>query len=240
MGPPEDDAGPARPRPPTTPTAPRPPPPRPCRPTRPGIIEGQLRKATVPGKQHRVAEAIRSLSRSPDGAELARRLLDPRLQAAKGYQDVVARLLSLDDPKPAELLAELRDAEHLLETGDMTKQTLALGEKSHGTRAGDPDHYDVDSALMNADGTMDQAIQTYRPASRDVESIIDGVRDKVKLQLRGAPAKRKVLAVHVEPDVAAALKAQEARILAIARRQDVVVQLVDSTGRRQDLGGGVP
>jgi hypothetical protein len=203
-------------------------------------IESELRKATVPGKQHRVAEAVRSLSRSPAGAELARRLLDPRLQAAKGYQDVVARLLSLDDPKPAELLAELRDAEHLLETGDMTKQTLALGEKSHGTRAGDPDHYDVDSALMNADGTMDQAIQTYRPASQDVNSILAGVRDKLRKQLRAAPASKKILAVHVEDETAAILLTRRAQLNAMASDLQAIIDIVSPTGTRIRLSGRVP
>jgi hypothetical protein len=199
-------------------------------------IEVQLRKATIPGKQHRVAEAIRSLSRSPDGAELARRLLDPRLQAAKGYQDVVARLLSLDDPKPAELLAELRDAEHLLGTGDM-KQTLAFNEKSHGTRQGDPGHYDVDSALMNADGTMDQAIQTYRPASRDIETIVRGVEQKAVRQLVNAPAARRVLAVHVEDDLVPVLRAEHPRLARFAVQHRISIEVVDRSGSRWTVGG---
>ncbi|MBP8807556.1 MAG: hypothetical protein KBI14_13105 [Kofleriaceae bacterium] len=203
MGPPEDDAGPVR--------SPRP---------------------TIPGKQHRVAEAIRSLSRSPDGAELARRLLDPRLQAAKGYQDVVARLLSLDDPKPAALLAELRDAEHLLETGDMTKQTLAFNEKSHGTRQGDPGHYDVDSALMNADGTMDQAFQTYRPTSRDVTSIIQGASDKISEQLSNAPAAHRAISVHVDADLVSGLLARRRDLTELATQRRVSIDIVDQTGRR--------
>jgi hypothetical protein len=56
------------------------------------------------GRLDRRDRPSRSMARSSDGAELARRLLDPRLQAAKGYQDVVARLRSLDDPTPAALL----------------------------------------------------------------------------------------------------------------------------------------
>ncbi|MBP9165873.1 MAG: hypothetical protein KBG48_00755 [Kofleriaceae bacterium] len=172
------------------------------------------------------------MSRSPDGAELARRLLDPRLQAAKGYQDVVARLLSLDDPKPAALLAELRDAEHLLETGDMTKQTLAFNEKSHGTRQGDPGHYDVDSALMNADGTMDQAFQTYRPTSRDVTSIIQGASDKISEQLSNAPAAHRAISVHVDADLVSGLLARRRDLTELATQRRVSIDIVDQTGRR--------
>jgi hypothetical protein len=122
----------------------------------------------------------------------------------------------------------------------MTKQTLALGEKSHGTRAGDPDHYDVDSALMNADGTMDQAIQTYRPASQDVNSILAGVRDKLRKQLRAAPASKKILAVHVEDETAAILLTRRAQLNAMASDLQAIIDIVSPTGTRIRLSGQVP
>ncbi|MEZ4462940.1 MAG: hypothetical protein R3F43_00105 [bacterium] len=46
-----------------------------------------------------------------------------RPNAAQGCDSIVQRLLSIDEPKQADLVAELIDAEHLIETGDMTKQT---------------------------------------------------------------------------------------------------------------------
>jgi hypothetical protein len=117
---------------------------------------------------------------------------------------------------------------------------LALGEKSHGTRAGDPGHYDVDSALMNADGTMDQAIQTYRPASRDIDSILVGINDKGRKQLLAAPAREKILSVHADDEVMALLLTRRAELNEIARDLPVIIDLVDSVGTRVRLSGRVP
>jgi hypothetical protein len=202
-------------------------------------LERELREATIHNKQGRVAETIQKLSRSPHGAELARRLLDPRIRAAKGYEGIVQRLLSIDEARQAELIAELVDAAHLLEKGDMAKQTLSLGEKSEGTRAGDPNHYDMDSALQNSDGTFADGIQTYRPSATDVHAVIEDLRGKVRRQLRAAPAAKRVLAVHVDDEMLRLLQAEYLELARLATDNHIEIELVLRDGTRLDvLGGG--
>lgn len=202
-------------------------------------LERELREATIHNKQGRVAETILKLSRSPHGAELARRLLDPRIRAAKGYEGIVQRLLSIDEARQAELIAELVDAAHLLEKGDMAKQTLSLGEKSEGTRAGDPNHYDMDSALQNSDGTFADGIQTYRPSATDVHAVIEDLRGKVRRQLRAAPAAKRVLAVHVDDEMRRLLQAEHLELARLATDNHIEIELVLRDGTRLDvLGGG--
>ncbi|MEZ4462943.1 MAG: DUF4157 domain-containing protein [bacterium] len=195
-------------------------------------LEIQLRRVTANNKQHRVATSIQQLARSPHGAELARRLLDPRIKAAQGYDGIVQRLLSIDEPKQADLIAELVDAEHLIETGDMTKQTLSLGETSSGTRRGDPGHYDIDSALVNADGTIETAVQTYRPRTSSLQAILRGIVEKANKQLASFPAKKKILAVHVDNLAFVSLGSEGTTLQRFARESGAEVHIVPESGGR--------
>ena len=202
-------------------------------------LERELREATIHNKQGRVAETIQKLSRSPHGTELARRLLDPRIRAAKGYEAIVQRLLSIDEARQAELIAELVDAAHLLEKGDMTKQTLSLGEKSTNTKVGDPGHYDIDSALTNADGTFASGIQTYRPNARDVKEVLLDIRLKMQRQLRAAPAAERTLAVHVDEEMKNLLLADRAALMRIAENLQMGIDVVSPDGTRVHFSGGM-
>ncbi|MEZ4462935.1 MAG: hypothetical protein R3F43_00080 [bacterium] len=134
------------------------------------------------------------------------------------------------------MIAELIDAEHLIETGDMTKQTLSLGEKSTGTRLGDPGHYDIDSSLVNADGAIETAIQTYRPVTADVDSLLRDIGRKAKKQLVNSTAQREILSVHVESAVADALADKRAALLSVAEHEHIQLDVVRPDGRRTSYG----
>ncbi|MEZ4462941.1 MAG: hypothetical protein R3F43_00110 [bacterium] len=181
----------------------------------------------------------RTLARSGPGGLASLFILDLRRPtAAKGYDGIVQRLLSIDEPKQADLIAELVDAEHLIETGDMTKQTLSLGEKSTGTRRGAPGHYDIDSALVNADGTIETAIQTYRPMTTDVHQAIKDIRSKMQQQLRAAPAANKTLAVHVDDAMKVLLEAERDQLSGLAQKLGISIDIVASDGSRIHFSGG--
>ncbi|MEZ4462938.1 MAG: hypothetical protein R3F43_00095 [bacterium] len=136
------------------------------------------------------------------------------------------------------MVAELIDAEHLIETGDMTKQTLSLGEKSTGTRRGDPGHYDIDSALVNADGTIETAMQTYRPRATELKQVIGEINDKVWQQLRASPAGEKILTVHVDDSLKRILQAKHDELGELAQKAQVSIEIVSPNGARLRYAGG--
>jgi hypothetical protein len=115
----------------------------------------------------------------------------------------------------------------------MTKQTLSLGETSKGTRAGAPGHYDLDSALVNADGTIEQGVQTYRSAHTEVERLMADIESKIERQLLDAPAQKKTLAVHVESSMADALVTRQEELIALATKHKVNIDVVRPSGERR-------
>ena len=87
-------------------------------------------------------------------------------------------------------------------------------------------------AVLNADGTIDQAIQTYRPTSRDVDEVILGARSKIGRQLANAPTARRVLAVHVDGELMNALRARRLELEELAAQRRVSLDIVDPAGNR--------
>lgn len=199
-------------------------------------LERELRRVTIHNKQGRVPKAMKVLEASPHGPQLARTLLDPRIRAARGYDAIVQRLLSVTEKQQVELLAELADAEHLLATGDLTTTGLAFGEHSTNTRRGDPGHFDLDSALVDRNGTFTDGVQTYRPSTTSADEVLHVANDKIVDQLADAPAAHRTLAIHVDASMFAELSDRATDISRIADRHGVAIDLVAPDGTRVSYG----
>ncbi len=197
--------------------------------------------------------SLRTLARSFDPSDhfvaRAQALLDDMapleaqlpdmLEMGFGPEAIVQRLLSIDEAGQAELIAELVDAAHLLEKGDMAKQTLSLGETSTNTKVGDPGHCDLDSALINADETFASGIQTYRPNAPDVKAVLRDIRLKMQRQLRAAPAAERTLAVHVDEEMKNLLLENRAALMRIAEDLQIGIDVVSPDGARVHFSGGM-
>jgi hypothetical protein len=84
---------------------------------------------------------------------------------------------------------------------------------------------------MNADGTMDQAIQTYHSTHTDVQNLLRDIRLKASVQLSSAPARVKVLAVHTSREMAAALAVRSEDLRTLSARLRVRIDVVSSDAR---------
>jgi hypothetical protein len=181
-------------------------------------------------KRKRVPKALEALKVPPYGPALARLLLDPRLQACPGFEGVARRAATPD--KHGSILAELQEARRMLQTSS-TGQGVVLGLTSPGTRRGDPTHYDVDVALVNADGTMEEGVQVLRAESRDPEAAIRKAMSKGESQLKaavGANVRRTV--VYLSHGEAADVAPHAAMVREYTKRTGIVVEIVLPSGAR--------
>jgi len=195
------------------------------------LMRSLMERAFPRNKLHRVEKALNALRRSPFGAELARRLKDPRIQAAEGFDTAVTRLLPATVAEHEALLAELLEAELMVaEIGADAK--LVLGRKSLGTKRGDPSHYDADVASVVGQDQMLEARQVYRAQTTNLRNAIYEGLTKAEEQLGAAPAAQRRLVIYLKEGTSGALSDHAEIITDVVRRRNIEVEVVLPDGRR--------
>ncbi len=183
-------------------------------------------------KKHRIGKSIAALKTSPYGADLSRMLQDPRLQACEGFDDAVGRLLPATVADHEGLLAELLEAQRMLDTPANRGKKLALGRKSLGTRRGGPGHFDADVAVLDAQGNMELATQVYRPRTTDLDKALDEGLEKGREQLTDAPASSRRVVIYLREGSIQDVNKRAERLSGRVKKFGIEVEVVAADGRR--------
>ncbi|MBL8625316.1 MAG: DUF4157 domain-containing protein [Myxococcales bacterium] len=195
----------------------------PWEPANEGALVALMRRHFSHNKLKRIPKAIEGLKVPPYGTALAQMLMDPRLQACQGFDEIVRR--SMAPSAHEDIAAELHTALRTMSRYHDSETTFALGVKSEGTRRSDEGHFDVDVAAISSDGSMAEGEQVFRAGTLDVENALKEGMGKGVLQLGSAPTSNKRLVIYLQGGTIADIDPYRAMLQGYANEERIVVDV---------------